>query len=93
MNRFYFNTGVKPNNSVNSKYVSKFPFEYHKKIGNVIRGGVLQCPFDCDAPKNAKLMFLCNNPELDEGKAENVIVREVFNTSMSSKYAYLRILK
>jgi len=85
MNTFYFNTGVNPNNVIN------FPYEYHKKVGNVIRGGVLQCPFDCDAPEDASLMFLCDNPNLDESKASNVIVVPVSNTSMVSKYAYFRI--
>jgi len=89
MNTFYFNTGVRPETVHNPS----FPYEYHKKVGNVIRGGVLQCPFDCDAPEDAQLMFLCDNPELPESKAENVIVREVFNTSMISKYAYFRIKK
>lgn len=85
MNKFYFNTGVNPYNVIN------FPFEYHKKVGDVIKGGTLQCPFECDAPKNSSLMFLCGNPDLAEGKAENVKVVEVFNTSLASKYAYMRI--
>ena len=88
MNTFYFNTGVQTLN------ISNFPYEYHKEVGNVISSnGVLQCPFDCDAPKDAALMFLCDNPDLPESKAENIIVREVFNSSMASKYAYLIINK
>jgi len=88
MKTFYFNTGVQTNT------ISNFPYEYHKKVGDVISdNGVLHCPFDCDAPENASLMFLCDNPDLDESKANNVIVCEVFNTSMVSKYAYLRINK
>lgn len=86
MNRFYFNTGVRPYN------INNFPFEYHKKVGNVISGnGVLLCPFDCDAPENSTLMFLCDNPNLPESKAETVGVFEVFNTSLVSKYAYFRL--
>ena len=50
MNTFYFNTGVRPETVHNPS----FPYEYHKKVGNVIRGGVLQCPFDCDAPEDAQ---------------------------------------
>jgi hypothetical protein len=87
MRTFYFNTGVKPQN------ISNFPYEYHKKVGNVIRDGVLQCPYDCDAPENATPMFLCSNPNLDESKYPDVIVREVFNTSMHSKYVYLNVAK
>jgi hypothetical protein len=84
MNKFYFNTGVRP------ETVSNFPYDYHKEKGNVIRGTLL-IPFECDAPEDAKLMFLCGNPNLDEAKSKNVIVREVFNTNMASKYAYLKI--
>jgi len=87
MNTFYFNTGVNPTTIHNPE----FPYEYHKKVGNVIKGGVLQIPFDCNAPKNAKLMFLCSDPELDEGKQSNVLIVEVFNTSMCSKYAYFKV--
>jgi len=86
MNKFYFNTGVNAFRTIN------FPFEYHKKVGNVIQNnGTLVCPFECDAPENATLMFCCDNPNLDESKASNVIVREMFNTSMVSKYAYLKV--
>jgi len=82
MNTFYFNTGVKPQN------ISNFPYDYHKKVGNVIRGGVLQCPFDCEAPINASLKYLCDNPDLDSAKCDGVEVFEIFNTSLVSKYAY-----
>jgi len=85
MNTFYFNTGVKPS--------ANFAFDYHQKVGNVIRGGVLQCPFDCDAPSNSVLMFLCDSPNLDEGKVVNVIVREIHNTSLLSLYAYMRVVE
>lgn len=54
MNTFYFNTGVRPHTIHNPE----FPYEYHKKVGNVIRNGVFQIPFDCDVPENATLMFL-----------------------------------
>lgn len=84
MNTFYFNTGVRPENVIN------FPYEYHRKNGNVIRGTLLN-PFDCEAPENATLMFLCSNPDLTEAKADNVQVFEIFNTKLASKYAYFRI--
>ena len=79
MNTFYFNTGVR---SENSSILMK---------GQVWKDGVKQIPFDCDVPKNANLMFLCDNPKLDESKLSNVIVVEVFNTAILSKYAYFRI--
>ena len=82
MNTFYFNTGVKPEN------VSNFPYEYHKKVENVIKG-TLCIPFDCDAPVDATLMFMCGDKNLP--RTENVIVREVFNSSSPSKYAYFRL--
>ena len=84
MNTFYFNTGVRP------ERVSNFPYEYHREVGNVIRG-TLCIPFDCDAPKDAKLLFMCGDDTLP--REGDVIVREVFNTSSQSKYAYFRITK
>jgi len=79
MNTFYFNTGVKP---YNCNGLTK---------GQVWRNGEKQIPFDCDAPEDAVLMYLCSNPELDAASYPNVIVREVFNTTMASKFAYFRI--
>ena len=84
MKRFTFNTGVRPENVIN------FPYEYHRSVGNIISRTLL-IPFDADAPENASLMFLCDNPNLPESKADTVIVREVFNTSLVSKYAYFRV--
>jgi hypothetical protein len=84
MNRFYFNTGVKPMNVIN------FPYDYHKKIGNVIRGTLL-VPFDCDAPENAEFMFACNNSEMTELKQTNVQVYPILGGNLISKYAYFRI--
>ena len=86
MTTFYFNTGVNPHNVHNPE----FSYDYHRKVGNVIKGGVLQLPFDCDAPANARLLFLCDNPNLPESKIDGVIVREVSNTTILSKYAYLK---
>lgn len=83
--RFYFNTGVRPENCFNPP----FPYEYHKKIGNVIRGTLL-IPFDCnDVPENATFKFAASNPNIDD--AENnpkVIVREIVGGNLLSKYAY-----
>lgn len=79
MHTFYFDTGVKPWNNPNLW------------ADQVWRGGTKQIPFDADAPEDAVLMFLCDNPDLPEAKSPNVIVREVFNTSLCSKYAYFTI--
>lgn len=81
MNTFYFNTGVKQsyNNLTN---------------GQVWKNGVKQIPFDADAPKNASLLFLCDSPDsidLSESTSEGIIVREVLNTVLLSKYAYFRV--
>lgn len=94
MNKFYFNTGVRSENVIN------FPYDYHYKKGNVING-TLCIPFECDAPSNAKPILCCDNPNLPESsvnsfnnyKGENrkVIVCEMFNTNMVSKYAYLSV--
>jgi hypothetical protein len=86
MQTFYFDTGVKPENVHNPE----FAYAYHKKAGNVIKNGTLQIPFDCDVEEGAALMFLCDNPSLPEASIPGVVVREVFNTTMASKYAYLR---
>lgn len=79
MRTMYFDTGVRPYNS---------PILHE---GQVWRNGTKQIPFDVDAPENASLILLCDNPELPEYQCDNIIVREVFNTAMISKYAYLRI--
>lgn len=80
MNRFYFNTGVTPDNNP------------HLWDDQVWRNGTKQVPFEADAPADAQLMFLCDKPDLPEAEIPGVIVREVFNTSMISKYAYFRVL-
>ena len=77
MKTFYFNTGVK---AYNSSYMAK----------NDIRNchGERLIPFDCDnVPENATLKYLCDNPDLEQYGA-NMIIKELFNTTMCSKYAY-----
>ncbi len=83
MKTFYFNTGVK---------FSDYPFLFGHQVN---RGGVKQIPFDVNdsIPNDAKLMFLCDNAELPESKASDVIVTPIFNTDIQSKYAYFRIIK
>jgi len=81
---FYFNTGVKPYGCTNPPY--------KLSNGHIIRGGVVQIPFDCEnVPENASFMFACDNPELSESKQKNVIVRKMYNTVMCSEYAYFKI--
>ena len=87
MNTFYFNTGVRPSTVHNPP----FPYKYHEKKGHSIARGVLEIPFDCDAPQDAEFLFGCDNPDLPESKIPNVIVREIFNTSLVSKYAYFKV--
>ena len=89
MNTFYFNTGVRPETIHNPD----FNYEYHAKLrpANIIKNGTLQIPFDCAAPQDAKVIFLCDIPTLPESQCPGVIVREVSNTTMISKYAYLRV--
>jgi hypothetical protein len=79
MRTFYYNTGVKPWN--NGKL-----YDGDKFINNE-----LHIPFDCDnVPENAEFMYLCGNPSLFNTNG-HIIVREVLNTRMSSKYAYFRL--
>ena len=86
MQTFYFNTGVKPGIP---------PNERHRKgakpvplcDGQVWRNGVKQIPFDCEnVPEGSTFKFACDNPDLypDAG----YIVREMYNTTMLSTYAY-----
>ena len=86
MRTMYFDTGV----SQTAVYTHP---PYHPRIfkGQVWRNGTKQIPYDVDAPENATEMFLCDTPDLPESKLPGVIVREVFNTTMSSKYVYLKI--
>ena len=79
---FFFDTGVRPSSGSTDLYKDQ-----------VWRNGTKQIPFDADAPKGSLVMFLCNDPNLISGKAPNVIVCEVSNTSLSSKYAYMMVPK
>lgn len=79
MNTFYFNTGCHMGSKI------------HLFKDHVWRGGTEQIPFDADAPDGSELLFLCDDPALPEGEDSSIIVREIFNTSMLSKYAYMRL--
>lgn len=81
MKTFYFDTGVRP-------YIHNTPVPIMP--GNVVRGGTLQIPFDCEnVPDKARFIFACDaeNASLDK----DVIHREIKNTNMVSKFAYFRI--
>ena len=84
MKTFYFNTGVTPFGHSNPPMTLG--------AGEVWRGGTKQIPFDCkDVPDNASFMFACDNPSLRESTYENVIVREIFNSTLCSKFAYFKV--
>lgn len=86
LNKFYFHTGV------NAYKTPNFPFDYHKKVGNVIGvTGELLIPFECEAPENATLMFLTDYDNLSESRLPNVRVYRVYNTTLVSKYAYFML--
>jgi hypothetical protein len=69
MKTFYFNTGVRP-------YIHNPPVPIIN--GRVVRGGVMLIPFKCDGvPDGAKLMFMCDDPNLPESKCENVVVAKI----------------
>lgn len=79
MRTMYFDTGCTPENS---------PGLYK---GQVWKNGTKQIPFDVDAPENATLLFLSDKLDDETTLIPGIIVREVFNTSMLSRYAYLRV--
>lgn len=79
MRTMYFNTGCTPENS---------PVLYK---GQVWKNGTKQIQFDVDAPENATLLFLSDKLDNETTLIPGTIVREVFNTSLLSRYAYLRV--
>ena len=86
MKTFYFNTGVR-RIIPNGKY-SDSAKPAGLSAGQIWRNGTKQIPFDCeDVPDNATFMFACNNPE---PSSKGVIVKELNNTTLMSKYAHFR---
>lgn len=72
---FYFNTGVR---AYNSTYME--PNDIRNEHGERL------IPFDCEnVPEGCVLVHLCDKPTQSE--KENCIVRETFNTTLSSIYA------
>lgn len=85
MKTFYFNTGVRPETVLN------FPYEHHRKVGNVIRGTLL-IPFECDnVPDDATFMYACGKNDLPILGRADVICREIVGGNMCSKYAYFTL--
>jgi hypothetical protein len=80
MKTFYFDTGV--------RYAD---FPYLCKGQKLSPNGVKVIPFDADAPDHATFMFSCDFPDLPESKNKDVIVCELFNTTLLSKYGYFRV--
>jgi hypothetical protein len=77
MKTFYFNTGVK---------ISVNP---HIKGGIDSGNGIVVIPFQCyNVPDNATFLHACDNPNPAN---ERIIVREIFNSGLHSKYAHFAI--
>lgn len=86
MKTFYFNTGVRRDLHNNP------PVPLMKgQIWSM--NGVKVIPFDCDAPENAVFKFACDNPNLPEADLDGWIVREIYNSTLISKYAYFSVGK
>ena len=85
---FYFNTGVKRGVPVNERHR-----ENAKPVAlgccQVWRNGTKQIPFCCeDTPVDAVFLHACDRPDCE---SSDVIVREIHNSSLLSKYAHFRI--
>lgn len=81
--KFYFDTGV-------HRYAHNPPVplitgqEWNSNNIKVI-------PFYCDdVPETAQFLYVCDTPRLDKDDP-NVIVREIHNSTLISKYAYFKI--
>lgn len=77
--KFYFDTGVRP--WIHTSPVPVMP-------GNVVRGGTLQIPFECDdVPDGAIFVFACDHAPPGH---EDLLMREMHNTRMVSKFAFFQ---
>jgi hypothetical protein len=80
MKTFYFNTGVN---------LSVYPNLMKGQISGP--NNVKLIPFDCaDVPNNATFKCACDNPNL-YNDYPNIIMREIHNSALCSKYAYFTI--
>lgn len=78
MNKFHFNTGVK---------IQDNPYI----LGGVDSGNcTVVIPFEADVPKDAKLAFLSSYPNLHKDNP-SMIMCEIKNTKLLSKYAYFNV--
>lgn len=76
---FHFNTGVRKQDPS------------HQPAGIDSGNGVYHIPFDCiDVPPQAVFKYACNNPDLKPGNPL-VLVREIHNSQIVSKYAYFQL--
>jgi hypothetical protein len=77
MNKFTFNTGVKI-------------WDNPHILGGVDSGnGTIVIPFEANAPKDSKLAFLSDSPDLDKGN--ELLKCEVKNSKLKSKFAYFNV--
>lgn len=75
MTEFYFNTGV------------KLPTVCHAKGARLSSNNVWIIPFECEAPKNAQLLFLSDYLNQKDGVAFEIKQP----SSLIGRYAYFRI--
>ena len=82
MRTFKFNTGVKCADT--NRGLSK---------GEILStNGVILIPFSCDIPDDLDVTFLFGCDSLNAPyKENNFIVKEIFNSTIISKYAYFRV--
>lgn len=81
---YYFNTGVRP------ETIQNFPYEYHRKKGNVIRG-TLQIPFECeDVPDKAIFRYAgaadCKLKDYPDVKGFKIL-----SGNLLSEYAFFKL--
>lgn len=87
MRKFYFNTGIKPWNMSHKRIT------HNMEKGNIFINNELHIPFECDVEESAKVefMFACNNANHPESKSKNVLVKEIFNSNLVTKYAFFKV--
>jgi len=83
LQKFYFDTGVQ-------RYMHNPPIplaEGQEWSSNDVK----VIPFYCEnVPETAEFMYVCDTPELDKDNS-SVIVREIYNSTLLSKYAYFKL--
>lgn len=80
--KFYFNTGV-------HRYAHNPPIPLMP--GEEWNNNIKVIPFYCDdVPETAAFLYACDIPDLDKNDL-SVIVREIHDSTLISKYAYFKI--